>query len=167
MMQMPGRANGPRGPLPPGGAMPPGQPRVNFSEMINQMEEMDRERLRAAGVTQFMDNIVRHPSGREITRLNLGMLHDNKITPENLEKIKSIHIQRYNVLETIGKAPTKELAKQWEDLELQLQEAWGKMPSRREFRFWTLPGCTCPKRENELRFPSDDFIRDPACPLHG
>ena len=151
----------------PKGNMPSGQPpRVNFAEMVQHLEEMDRQRLRQQGITEFMNNSVVHPNGMEITRLNLGMLHDRKITPENLAKIKAIHIQRYDMLEQCKKAPSKDLGLKWKELEIALQSAWGKEIDEKEFKFWAIPGCTCPKQENEHAYPNGAYITDPNCPLH-
>ena len=144
----------------------PKNQKVNFQGMVRHLEEADMRKLRAKGITSFMDNNVYLENGRAITKLNLGLIYEKNLTEAELQAIKDIHVKRFYLLEQIKQQPSKILGTQMHDLEIGLQVAWKREPNPKEIKFWHLPGCTCPKQDNELIYPSDSPKIDPSCPLH-
>jgi len=56
---------------------------------------------------------------------------------------------------------------QLDQLEYTLQELWGFPKDSSWHRFWDRPKCTCPKLDNDDRYPSPVYIINPDCKVHG
>lgn len=54
----------------------------------------------------------------------------------------------------------------WRENQYLLQDTWKFERNPNYFREWTLPGCTCPKMDNEDRYPYGRVISD-SCLIHG
>jgi len=62
----------------------------------------------------------------------------------------------------------KELAKQIELLEFNLQETWGFKKDKSMHRYWKLASkCQCPQMDNDERLGIENKIINPSCPMHG
>lgn len=89
----------------------------------------------------------------------------------NLNKIKKLHVEKFKVFKKIEKTNDKEKIKQFvkdiENLEFQLQSAWG-FPLDRNYHTWyNVPRCTCPKADNRENYGTEFRIIDGNCPIHG
>lgn len=90
---------------------------------------------------------------------------------ENLERIKELHRYRLQLEDKMHEEGDHKTLKLYDflytQLELSLQDAW-KFPRNANFhRFWERPKCTCPKLDNEDRYPSGVYVVNLGCPLHG
>lgn len=89
-----------------------------------------------------------------------------------LDLIKQLHRHRIDIeleIERLIDSPTpilRDLADKWTHTQFALQRAWGFPPEINYHRFWELPGCECPKLDNEERRPVIT-ITTLECPLHG
>lgn len=52
-------------------------------------------------------------------------------------------------------------------LEYALQAAWRFPQDGNYHRFWERPHCTCPKMDNDDRYPTGNYVISADCPLHG
>jgi len=55
----------------------------------------------------------------------------------------------------------------YSDLNLALQTAWQFNRDVTMHRFWDLPGCSCPRMDNEDRRGTRYAVVNPDCPYHG
>lgn len=108
--------------------------------------------------------------GKEMHLINKRLL-DSQNCWENLEKIKALHVKRYELFDKLGK--TKKLEKLQEidldlkNLEFELQDLWGFPRDVNFHKFWNRPKCLCPKIDNDDRYPTGYYIIAGKCPLHG
>lgn len=93
----------------------------------------------------------------------------------NLEKIKKLHLERliiYNGLSQLEgphKATppyVKTALKSLTQIEYELQDLWKFKRDKKYHRFWEIPGCECPKLDNEDCYPHRRVINE-GCPYHG
>ena len=89
----------------------------------------------------------------------------------NLDKIKKLHVEKFKVFKKMEKTNDVEKIKQFvkdiENLEFQLQLAWG-FPQDRNYHTWyNIPRCTCPKIDNREKCGTEFRIVDGNCPIHG
>ena len=97
--------------------------------------------------------------------LNKELL-DSQNCWENLYEIKKLHLHRLKVEEAIANGNTKLLPK-WTEIQFKLQKAW-KFPEDAKYHaFWTIPGCNCPKMDNNDRYPLGNYIVNEKCKIHG
>lgn len=59
------------------------------------------------------------------------------------------------------------LAKEVTKIEYRLQKLWHFKKDKKFHRFWELPHCSCPRMDNEDRYPSKNYIINYSCILHG
>jgi len=117
--------------------------------------------------------VVMH-NGKEALVLNKALM-DQQNCWGNLEHIKWLHAVRLRLEDKIVEIavtdlPTEEfniLLGQWEALQFELQKAWGFPRNAKFHRFWDMKGCTCPKMDNNDRYPSGIYITAGDCPIHG
>jgi len=62
---------------------------------------------------------------------------------------------------------SSEYAAKWEQNEYRLQALWGFPLDSKYHKFWEMPGCTCPKMDNDDAYPTGYYTRSGDCPLHG
>jgi len=108
--------------------------------------------------------------GTIVSYINSALVEKQKRTPEQVEEICKLHVKKHDLFKIMEKAPVKdlpELADKATELEYQLQRAWGFPSNSYYHRFWEVPRCTCPKTDNEDRYPSGYYIMDKGCPVHG
>lgn len=95
-------------------------------------------------------------------------------TPENRSRILAIHMARHEIFDRMRALPSRpcnelrDLANEVEDLEYQLQEAWGFPADSNYHTYWyEVPHCACPLMDNDEEFGSSYRIKDKSCPVHG
>jgi hypothetical protein len=104
--------------------------------------------------------------------LNNKLIERQKIDEKVVEKIKSIHRKRIKLFNQIEKENDSEklklLAKKIDDIEYDLQDAWG-FPRDNKFHSWwyRMPKCTCAKLDNQERLGCEFKVINESCPLHG
>lgn len=103
----------------------------------------------------------------------VGYLNGYLIEQQNIidvETLKKAHIVRHHIFEKMKQtnySPTlKNLAKRAERVEYIIQKLWGFPQDRNYHRWWNLPGCTCPKLDNEDRWGTPYRIYVEYCPIH-
>ena len=94
------------------------------------------------------------------------------INDNELENIKKITIQILEILDDMkiydSSYYIKQSAKQIEELEFQLQEAWHFPKDKTYHRFtWQIPQCKCPIIDNLEKLGTDHIIINETCPAHG
>lgn len=112
--------------------------------------------------------------GRIITRINPLML-DKQNCWDKLEDIKHLHEVKYLLMvemdssnsSGMGSDVLKTYAKLITEVEFKLQDAWGFPRNNDYHRFWDLPGCKCPKMDNDDRWPTGYYVINGDCPIHG
>jgi len=103
--------------------------------------------------------------GEEALMLNKALL-DQQLCWENLERLKDLHVRRLEI-EDAMEDRSYVTTNIWTEIQFQLQDAWKFPRDSRYHRFWDIPSCTCPKLDNDDRYPSDLYIIDMSCRLHG
>jgi hypothetical protein len=112
--------------------------------------------------------IVKH--GKYSLLINEYLLNAKKAWG-NLDKIKKLHVKKFKVFKKMEKTndveKIKQLVQDIENLEFQLQLAWG-FPQDRNYHTWyNIPRCTCPKIDNREKCGTEFRIVDGNCPIHG
>ena len=111
--------------------------------------------------------------GKAACRINPLLLKKQK-AEDNLELIKYLHKQRL-LLEDLMKYHTgpegytgvlEVINKDWREVQFKLQDAWGFDRDARMHRFWEVPGCKCPKMDNNDSYPSGRYIVSGNCLIH-
>lgn len=109
--------------------------------------------------------------GNTITYLNYHLGLNQKITKDQLDNLKKLHIKRHNTIFEMKGLNTKDhlrsLAKEITDIDFELQENWNFKKDITFHRFWELPFCTCPKIDNAERVGTSYTIISSDCPIHG
>ena len=113
---------------------------------------------------------VRLPNKRLICVINSRLVRRQKVSDENLEKIKELHVQKHLVLMKMKKLKTKkslrEQAAKITEIEFALQEAWGFPKDINYHRFWDVCG-HCPQMDNEDAYGTGYNVINLDCPIHG
>jgi len=112
--------------------------------------------------------------GRIITRIN-PLLLDTQNCWDRLEDIKELHKVKYMLMVEMKAAYDAGLrkdvltsyAERITEIEFKLQDAWGFPRNNYYHRFWDLPGCKCPKMDNDDRWPTGMYVYSGDCPIHG
>ena len=105
-------------------------------------------------------------------RLNERLILQQKLSEVEVEQILRLHEYKLTICAKMEALPpdnpkVKAYAKELEQLEFLLQDAW-KFPRDANFhRFWEMPHCTCPKMDNEDAYPSGYYVKNLSCPVHG
>lgn len=110
---------------------------------------------------------VRH--GKRGIMLNKRLL-DRQNAWEELDTLKALHKEKLEIYEKMDNtdcpAALVVFDKQLNEIEFKLQDAWGFERNANFFRIWERPKCTCPKMDNEDRYPYGHIISG-GCVLHG
>lgn len=105
-------------------------------------------------------------------RLNEYLILQQKLSEVEVEQILRLHEYKLTIcakMEALlpDNPKIKVYAKDLEQLEFLLQDAW-KFPRDVNYhRFWEMPHCTCPKMDNDDAYPSGYYVRSLCCPAHG
>ena len=121
-----------------------------------------------------MDLRVRNGDGKVICELNRYLVEEKKLTEEQVDKIKNLHVAQAAHVEHMQRLdPKKDIEslrkclEVWRFNEFSIQEAWG-FPRNPDFhREYMLPHCRCPKMDNEDMWGTEYRIKRDDCPLHG
>lgn len=107
--------------------------------------------------------------------INLRLATQKNLSKEQIEKIEFRQffrgvieeVMQSEVIASTGSITSLEnLAKVWSDNEYTLQNLWGFTADCRYHKFWTLPGCTCPKLYNQDNYPTGPYFYNNGCPFH-
>lgn len=115
--------------------------------------------------------VVLGPNGKPMFILNSFLVHKQNISDEQLEALKLSHQLKHVLFEgarsTSDPLKLKLLAVVFDTLESEQQKLWN-FPVNTDFhRFFDLPGCTCPKLDNDERLGTKYHIYSKNCKIHG
>lgn len=97
-----------------------------------------------------------------------SLIARQEIEFESLTKIIALQKEREDLMDIMRMGGLKLGAlasKQVTQIEYELQELWGFPLDFNYHRHWQHPGCTCPKLNNECRYPHGAIVKQ-DCPLH-
>jgi hypothetical protein len=107
--------------------------------------------------------------------LNTRLVVRQGLDSEEIEALCVSHTLREVVFELATRAKDqkvpnsktlKMLAQVYEALQFEQQKLWRFEPTADHHRFFDLPGCACPKLDNEDRLGTPYKIYSEACPIH-
>ena len=107
-----------------------------------------------------------------LTHLNSRLAERQKVTANQLQALRASHVVRRTVFD-LAKAnidhPTtlQMLARVFDNLENEQQALWNFPVDPNHHRFFDMPGCTCPRMDNEERLGTPYKTYDTTCPIHG
>lgn len=117
-----------------------------------------------------MKSIEVYHHGKVKLLINPTLL-DRQKAWKNLEKIKEAHQLKLIVYEMMEEtndvAELRSLADDVTEIEFELQALWGFWQDIKWHRFWTVPKCSCPRTDNEERYPTGKYIHSFSCLVHG
>lgn len=103
--------------------------------------------------------------------LNQALIDNNKVTPEKVEKIKSLHLKKWQVFDEMAVETSKDMLKSYatlvETIEYELQLLWGFHKDKSYHEWFKVPQCQCPKTDNQERQGTPYQIYNKSCPIHG
>lgn len=103
--------------------------------------------------------------------LNFRLAEKQKVSDENIEKLKEVHVRKLEVFdkmkETEDKNLLKELAITVENIEFELQKLWGFEEDKNMHEWYMVPKCACPKIDNHDNRGTEFKIINLDCPVHG
>lgn len=103
--------------------------------------------------------------------LNHHLLTKQKVSDENIGKLKEVHIKKLEVFdkmkETDDKQQLKDLALTVENIEFELQKLWGFEEDKNMHEWYMVPKCTCPRMDNHDYKGTEFKIINAECPIHG
>jgi len=109
--------------------------------------------------------------GQVITHLNSNLIQRQKLTDEDVERLKLLHIGQYSIREQMKLTDDKYLLRMFAEMitliEFELQRTWKFPLDANWHRFWTLPKCRCPQMDNNDAYPTGHYVRVHYCPIHG
>lgn len=103
--------------------------------------------------------------------LNEALIKRNNVAPEKVEKIKKLHLKKWEIFEEMENETSPELLKSYsklvETIEYELQGLWG-FPKNKNFHAWYMvPHCKCPKTDNQERTGTPYQVFNQHCIIHG
>lgn len=110
--------------------------------------------------------------GEFVTRLSQRLAEKQGVTDDELQALRASHQLRlylFQIADNNREHPLtlQMLARMFSHLESEQQELWHFGADLNFQRFFDLPGCTCPRMDNEERLGTPYKIYDTACPIHG
>ena len=105
-------------------------------------------------------------------RLNERLILQQKLYESEVEQILRLHEYRLTLCAKMAALPpdnpkVRAYAKELEQLEFLLQDAW-KFPRDVNYhRLWEIPHCSCPKMDNDDAYPWGYYVKSLCCPAHG
>ena len=108
--------------------------------------------------------------GQIVAYLNSNLIKQQLLNDTDLERLKFLHIGKYNLHEQMKNTDDKYLLRMFSrmitDIEFELQRTW-KFPMDKNFhRFWYIPKCQCPKMDNNDAYPTGYYVISEMCPIH-
>ena len=118
-----------------------------------------------------MTDRIQLPSG-EIIQLNPFLLHKNKVTESQLERLGQLYKDKAQIIEDMfwHKTPNTMmgLVDKLEKLEFELQMNWNFPLDRKYHSYWyKVPFCKCSVEDNARVYGIGIRYENPLCPLHG
>lgn len=119
-----------------------------------------------------MPSLIVTYRGKKLCKLNANMVERQKLTPERIKKLKELHRERQSIFDMMEistvKSQLRELVKDLQEVEFQMQDAW-RFPRDARYHSWwyKAPKCTCPKMDNDERRGTCLSIINQLCVLHG
>jgi hypothetical protein len=108
--------------------------------------------------------------GRKII-LNRRLIIQKCVHDETLNEIIKCHKLLIDIdiklQSTNDKPEINSLLIDWHGVQFILQELCGFKQDINYHEFWRLTACTCPKMDNEDRYPSGYYVYSGDCSLHG
>ena len=103
--------------------------------------------------------------------INMELANDIGLEAYTIREIEDLHKYRADIFR-ISEGCTrdglqKELYKEWMSVERKLQDLWGFDEDDDKIKFWTFPACSCPKMDNNDRYPYGYYIVNDGCLIHG
>ena len=108
-------------------------------------------------------------NGTTVT-LSQDLLKKQAVDMEGAAEILGLHARKlalYAGMEVAEDFSLSAYGRELRSVEYALQRAWGFAQSEKYHRFWEAPRCTCPKMDNEDRYPSGSYVVMTSCPVHG
>lgn len=110
--------------------------------------------------------------GDRITRLNQRLATKQGVTDDELHALRASHQLRFYLFQIANAnkdhpLTLQMLARLFSNLESEQQELWHFGADLNFQRFFDLPGCTCPRMDNEERLGTPYKIHNTTCPIHG
>lgn len=105
-------------------------------------------------------------------RLNERLILQQQLSESEVAEILRLHEYKLTIRAKMKALPPdnpkiKAYAKDLEQIEFLLQDAWKFERNINYHKFWEAPHCTCPKMDNDDAWPSGHYIRNFGCPVHG
>ena len=105
-------------------------------------------------------------------RLNEHLILQQNLSEYEVLQILKLHEYRLTIRAKMRALPSdnpkiKAYAKELEQIEFLLQDAWKFERNINYHKFWEAPHCTCPKMDNEDAWPSGYYVKALVCPVHG
>lgn len=118
-----------------------------------------------------LDCLIKNEAGEVVAALNRSLAVQQKLSQAEVDVLKYLHAGKDNVMSQMKATDDKHLLKMFGKMitliEFELQRVW-KFPLDEKFhRFWYVPKCTCPKMDNDDRYPSGHYVINLSCPVHG
>lgn len=103
-------------------------------------------------------------------KLNEALIRKQNLTWAEVEEIKKLHGLKNDIIKLMRNTVNDEVLLALSDvitsIEYNLQDNW-HFPRNNSFhKFWNLPHCTCPKIDNDDRYPSGFYVYNRQCLLH-
>ena len=110
--------------------------------------------------------------GKVITHLNSRLAVRQKVTDDQLQALRASHVVRRTIFDLAKANEThattlRMLARVFDNLENEQQLLWNFGADPNFHRFFDMPGCTCPRMDNEDRLGTPYHVYSGDCPIHG
>ena len=106
-----------------------------------------------------------------IMKLNETLLAHKNMDTAHVEQILLEHVNRLHIEDAMSNitdpVELRALYAEWVKSQFRLQDLWGFERNPNRHRWWSVPGCDCPKMDNEDRYGSNMFIMSSKCVIHG
>ena len=106
--------------------------------------------------------------------INEELAEQRALSEGAIERIQKLHVKRHKlhckILKKLPSIGPEELRKKyWRAywIECKLQKLWGFPVDANYIKFWRIPGCSCPRMDNDDRYPTGLYVYSGSCPIHG
>jgi hypothetical protein len=106
--------------------------------------------------------------------INMPLVKALSLSYENIDKLNCLHWVRSQIHKSTKLAldenrndAARYIAGCLSDIEIELQKLWGFPEDLNYYRFWNVVGCSCPKMDNNDRYPHGYYVTNADCILHG
>lgn len=98
-------------------------------------------------------------------KLNPFLVAQKKLRKSDIAHIVGLHIRKDLLLDEIEETGDRGILKKIEEVEYQLQDAWGFTRNSMYHKHWEIPGCSCGPLDNLDAYPYMKYYSG-ACKLH-